>query len=287
MKSKIILLLVAGAWNYSLAQCTFNPTVSGDTLLCPNQSGSLTTQSYDSYQWYKKAFSGSPQAIPGATSQTLIIDYFNDAGYFFSVEATDNSCTEMSPEVLVDGYVFLPPVVQTTGNFTIGPNGETIICDGDTVYFTLLQPYDTNITWFNNGIPISGATSPVLIVIDSGSYTVQAAPSICPNFVQQLGVTLDVIVINCGTGIMEQAKSAVRIYPNPAKDFIYIKNIPSDENNPEIRLFAIDRRLIMTEQINSALSEMKIDLSHIKPGIYYCTFQNEKQFVNERISIVR
>ena len=78
--------------------CSITPTVTGDVLLCPNESGMLTTQSYDSYQWYKRSFSGTAVPIQGATSQTLSIVSVVIDGYpsqtlsFFGVKLFANAC---------------------------------------------------------------------------------------------------------------------------------------------------------------------------------------------------
>ena len=192
---KIILgfAFVLGLFNSNnevAAQCSFTPTVTPNNLmLCPNTQDTLWTQSYDSYQWYKAG-----QPIPGATNQFLVVDAFMDAGYNFKVSATQAGCTEMSDSVLVDGWAFLPPFAMTDGNFSIGQNGEAIICPGDTVYLVLMPPYTTSIQWYNNGQPIPGANNDTLIVTQSGSYYVEGAPAICPEFIQQLGVSIPVIV---------------------------------------------------------------------------------------------
>lgn len=167
------------------AQCTFTPTVTPSNLImCPNTQDTLRTQAYDSYQWYKD---GNP--IAGATRQTLPIDQFTDAGSQFSVEATQNGCTEMSAQVLVDGWVFAGLTVMSSGNFATDPqDGHAIICDSsalhprDTVTFELLQPYNTNVQWYRNGQPISGANSVKLEVTESGIYEVEGAPAVCPRF---------------------------------------------------------------------------------------------------------
>src|SRR5215510_8040249 len=87
------------------AQCPFDPTVTPNNLiLCPNESDTLWTQVYDSYQWYKDG-----NLIPGATNQYYVVNAFTDGGSYFAVSATASSCTEMSPQVLVDGWAFLPP----------------------------------------------------------------------------------------------------------------------------------------------------------------------------------
>ncbi|MBK8339511.1 MAG: hypothetical protein IPK99_05630 [Flavobacteriales bacterium] len=173
------------------AQCPFDPTVlwSGQ-ILCPGESTTLSTQPYDSYQWFKDG-----SAIPGATTQTIGVSAALDAGSSFHVVATNDGCTEASPPVLVDSWVFLLPAVMHGGDTPhgMGLDGELLFCAGDTLLLTLLQPYDTLIQWTDNGFPIAGADQSTLVVTGTGSYSVSGAPSICPNFIQQLGVTISVI----------------------------------------------------------------------------------------------
>ena len=181
------LISVAGPVS---AQCPFDPTVIPDNLiLCPNSQDTLSTQVYDNYQWYKAG-----AAIPGATGPTHNVDAYNDAAYMFSVEATLGGCTEMSPEVLVDGWVFLPPTVMTAGAeyLYLSQNGP-VYCGLDTVLLVMMQPYDTNIQWTNGGNPIPGATDDTLLVTAQGQYSASGAPSICPAFIQQLGVWVDIL----------------------------------------------------------------------------------------------
>ncbi|MBK6628144.1 MAG: T9SS type A sorting domain-containing protein [Flavobacteriales bacterium] len=170
------------------AQCPFDPTIQPDpVILCPGAGEVLSTQVYDSYQWYKDG-----QPITGAIQQTHAVNAFNDGGSSFTVECTLNGCTEMSPPVLVDGWVFLLPFVMHGGDteYGIGSNGQLLFCEGDTLLLTLMPPYDTNIQWTDGGVPIPGANGPTLVVTENGSYSVSGAPGICPNFMQQLGVTI-------------------------------------------------------------------------------------------------
>ena len=171
-------------------QCTFDPTVTPTNLiLCPNESDTLWTQVYDSYQWYKDSV-----LIPGATNQYLVVSQFNDAGSYFIVEATDSNCTEMSPQVLVDSWFFLLPAVMHEGDLGWFDGQYLHLCTGDTLILILMQPYQVNIQWFNGLNPIPGAIDDTLFVTASGSYTVEGAPALCPNFILQLGVYIDVLV---------------------------------------------------------------------------------------------
>lgn len=190
MKAKIYTSLLLTLFIASAkAQCPFDPFVTPSNLiLCPNTTDTLWTQVYDSYQWYKDG-----NIIPGATNQYYVVDHFLDGGSYFAVEATDSSCAEMSPQVLVDGWAFLLPFVIQEGDQGWFDGQYLHLCNGDTLILIMGLPYDVNIQWYDGLAPIPGATDDTLLVTTSGSYTVEGAPSICPNFLQQLGLYIDVL----------------------------------------------------------------------------------------------
>lgn len=191
-------------------QCSHEPTVTPSNLiLCPNESDTLWTQVYDAYQWYKN---GSP--IPGATNQYLVVDHYNDSGYDFSVEATLNGCPEMSPTVLVDGWAFLPPFAMIEGNYSIDPsNGDVHACPGDTVLLILGSPYTTNIQWTDNGNPVTNGNNDTLIVLSGGTYGASGSPAVCPNYVEQLGVPINVFFSQVPVPVIAMPGSALEATP--------------------------------------------------------------------------
>lgn len=185
------LLFLGLAGGEAAAQCSFTPTVTpGNVVLCPNETDTLWTQAYDSYQWYQDG-----AVIPGATLQYLVINQATAAGSYFKVSATQSACTEMSDSVLVDGWAYLPPFVAHGGTYTINPNdGSSLLCPGvDTMILTFSYP--ANIQWFKNGVAIPGATTNQLKVTEPGTYIVQGAPAVCPNNIAMLGVDIDVSYI--------------------------------------------------------------------------------------------
>ncbi len=247
------------------AQCSFDPAVTGDTLLCPNQTGMLTTQVYDSYQWYKRPLFGGPAApVTGATSQTLSIDAANDAGYYFKVEATLNGCTEFSPEVLVDSWVFLLPYTIIEGDYTLGGNGELILCQGDTILLICGLPYIANLQWFDNGIPIPGANNDTLFVTSNGSYTFSGAPAVCPNFIQSQFIPADVTVIICPTGLEESPGYEIGIIPNPADDIISVNCRECEK----IDIYDVLGKLIMSALTLPNTNNHIIDITTLPGGTY-------------------
>lgn len=251
------------------SQCPFDPVITGDTILCPNSSGILKTQVFDSYQWYRRGWGSSvTEPVAGATGQTLEVTQ-DDIIYYFSVEATLNGCKESSPEILLDGYAFLFPFVQHTGEYTFDPNTETFkVCEGDTMFLTLGLPYDTNITWFKDGAPIPGENAATLAITETGSYTVEGAPSVCPNYIQPLGLLLPVLVEPCATDVgPEPDETRFRIYPNPASDFLTVA-IKGNKPVEQVKLMDASGRLVgkwKTERTDS----ITISLEEVKAGFYF------------------
>lgn len=260
------------------AQCPFNPTITpANLILCPNESDTLWTEVYDSYQWYKDG-----NIIPGATDQFLVVDAFNYGGSMVSVEATLSSCTEMSPQVLVDGWVFLLPVVQSTGNYTFD-GSDFLVCVGDTIFFELLQPYDTNVQWTENSSPIAGATANLLfltsaVVSSTKDYNVCGAPSICPNFIQCLGVNLPVRFISCATGIDENFQNAaVRINPNPFSSQTILQSDKAFEN-ASLTLYNAHGQVV--KQMSNLVGETIIlERNNLPAGLYFVQMSQDGKVV--------
>lgn len=250
------------------SQCPFSPTVGGDTILCPDTGGILKTQQYDSYQWYRRAYpNGQPEVIQGATGQTLAVAN-DDLLFYFWVEATLDSCTEASPEVLLDGYVFLLPFVQHGGQYTFDPVEQVFkVCEGDTMFLTLGLPYTTNISWFWNGMPLAGETGQTLAIVKTGDYTVEGAPEVCPDFIQPLGLTLPVVVESCLSAAPDLSFDAhFQLYPNPAKEWLRLEN---KSRLPVHRLEVLDmtgRVVISISDIGAGNTDLL--LSHLPTGSY-------------------
>lgn len=163
-----------------VANCQHDPLITpNDLILCPQTTDTLFTQSGDAYQWYQDGL-----LIPGANDSFLIVSTFESSGSYFSVETTLDGCAEISPEVLVDGYVFLPISVQTDGG------GALVYCQGDTLTLSVGLPFNQNISWFKDGILLDNESSVSLEIYETGSYQVSAATEICPLY-EETSFSLD------------------------------------------------------------------------------------------------
>lgn len=179
------------------------PIISGDVILCPNQTSVLSvSDTYDTYQWYKRPYfpSGStPQAIAGAIAASYTVTANDDLLYYFSVEVTQDTCVLRANEVLIDQIIGLPPFAQSAGSFTIDANGNTILCNTDTLLLIMYSM--ANPQWYNNGSPIPGATDDTLKVTTAGNYTALGTDN-C-GFATSLGVEIPVIQANTPVPIVD------------------------------------------------------------------------------------
>ncbi len=168
---------------------SLNPTIiNGNVILCPDDTETLMTQEYDSYQWHKD---GNP--VPGSNEQTFLIDYFNYVGSSISVFVTLGDESAMSPSIFVDGYMFLPVVVSSYGEGFWFEDEEWYMCEYHELFFEIMLPYTTHIQWYRDGDPIPGANESVYQVDQTGVYYVSGAPAVCPNYIQY-SLSLSVVV---------------------------------------------------------------------------------------------
>lgn len=259
-----VLSLTTGA----TAQCPFNPSVTGEFLLCPESSSTLSTQQYDGYQWYTRPFGSNDPAQPvgGATGQNFEVNYGSTPVYV-SVAATLDGCTEQSPEVLVDGLAFLPVVVASSGEFDISDEGELVICSGDTVFFVAQLPYTLNFKWYRNQVLLPGETDDTLIVTGPGNYWLTASPEECPHWTNSLGLEIPVIWGNtpgCVTSVKDPENTLdAEIAPNPALDKLQI----SVADFAPVSLILLDTQGKIVREREFA-EETELDVSDLPRGVY-------------------
>ena len=274
MRNYLLLIsLVLFCQGIGFAQCPHDPTLSPENLvLCPNESDTLWTQTYDSYVWYRN---GEP--IAGEVDSFYVIDYYVDSGAKISVEATLDGCSEFSEEVLVDGYAFLPPTVTSYGDYTY--TGEALdICINDTIILEFGLPYDLNIEWTADGVVLEGETSAILNItsdVPTGIvvYHVCGSPSVCPNMVECLGVELPVRFVDCSTNVDNPSAIEHKIFPNPAN---HVVNIQRETISEEEDFVIYDHlgRIVKTGKLVSQVTS--IELVDLPSGIYMLKAGNQK-----------
>ncbi|WP_396175061.1 T9SS type A sorting domain-containing protein [Flavobacterium sp.] len=304
LKIAIFLTFFMGV-NILHSQCSFDPTITSPRLntstnpiriaFCDNNdTETLSTQVYSSYQWYRKQWSSAiPNTNPwlpiaGATNQTYTITQQNDELYYFKVEVTQDGCTEQSPEILADGFAYgLPYIIATfqPGTFQFIGSGTYNVCQGASVSlengFDLLYGFHT---WYNctpSGLPpvpsdpciISGENSPFYTASTSGFYGFYACTIYCPTQCQFLGLG-NFIQLNFGNfgfcslsiddGLI--ANEEINVYPNPTSQFLFIGK-ETDGNYKNVSIYDTSGKLLLEKSDHNYKDA--IDVSTLAIGNYF------------------
>ena len=90
--------------------------------------------------------------------------------------------------------------------------------------------------------------------------------------------------INVGyLSLYEMDLSGIEIYPNPATDWVNIKN-SKGLNLEQAIIYDLTGNLIFTTQLNETKSEHQLDISHLNIGIYFVVIKTiEGQFIQQLI----
>ncbi len=141
-----------------------NITAGGPTTFCSGGQVTLTTATGTglTYQWYNGA-----TPVNGATNSS----YNASSTGNYTVRVSAGSCQATSSTVIV--------TVNTTPSSNITAGGPTTFCSGGNVLLSANTGTGLSYQWYNNGIPIGGATSANYTANSTGNYTVRVTLSTC------------------------------------------------------------------------------------------------------------
>ncbi|TQD39034.1 T9SS type A sorting domain-containing protein [Haloflavibacter putidus] len=69
-----------------------------------------------------------------------------------------------------------------------------------------------------------------------------------------------------------------RIYPNPTEEVLNIKNLNNSIVDVAVYVFNINGKLVKSEAIEKANSNISLNVSHLKSGLYFLTIENKNGF---------
>jgi len=255
----------------SSAMAQLDPVITGDTVLCMSEGSTLTCNGgpYESYQWYM-AYNSDTFALPGATDQTLWIDYDGYLGAHLFVEVTQSGDTVQSSPVAIyaENWNYQGFRIYTSGNYVEDGMGGLTICEGDTIYINVATtPTDIEVTWYNNGNVIPSQNA-MIEVTEAGSYYFTGTPDLCPNLVIEMGYTIEVTEQPCSAaGLDENTLEHASIYPNPASDEMTVTH--SSEPIKKIEIRNIAGELVSITTVNQLSATISLD--KLCEGTYFVT----------------
>jgi hypothetical protein len=117
--------------------------------------------------------------------------------------------------------------------------------------------------WYINGSPINGATNQSFTATINGDYTVKVTFDFgC--------ATSSPYTFSSGTNDIEEMMKSIQMFPNPAKDFIIVKNNSGLETS--YRIFDLNGRILM--ETTSVSTEFQLDLIKFQKGNYLIQIGN-------------
>ena len=149
----------------------------------------------------------------------------------------------------------------------------------DTIFFNNKSKYSATYSWdFGDG-KTSSDENPKHLYTQSGKYLVRLIATKCGNS-DTTSQNLNVVI----SSMIEKQEESIKVYPNPVKNFIYVK---SEKRHlfDKIELYTADGRLIRNwpEQNTNLL---KLSVSGNKAGYYILMFRIEGKRYRNKVVIL-
>ncbi|MEA3446581.1 MAG: T9SS type A sorting domain-containing protein [Bacteroidota bacterium] len=208
---------------------------------------------------------GGTLSGPGITSTNINFSQVGSGqhNFVYSITDTATGCSNSDTALLV---------IHDNPQVILSPFPQDTFCMEDE-FIDLPQASPIGGTFSGAGVGIANIN---LYQADTGtheiSYHYTDTTTGCSN-----SDTTHLVVVSC-LSIPESEDLGVSVYPNPATNFITIacQNIPASSKT-EIRLFDVSAKEISKESPSSF--PYQIDISHLKPGVYYLQLYNGEKTV--------
>ncbi|QRM88041.1 T9SS type A sorting domain-containing protein [Lacinutrix sp. WUR7] len=161
------------------------------------------------------------------------------------------------------------------------PNGNTLICDGDSGYFFEIDQ-SKNIVWeyrnpdTNNGILSQGDTPSANFTFRAKKFALDYPAFIGRDLTPGNPIELNPDLSGCSIlSISEITFEEIHIYPNPTNGILNIKTTKTIE---KIDLFNMLGKLVLSKE-----NVKEIDLSNLVTGIYIAKIYGEHNIISKKI----
>ena len=137
------------------------------------------------YEWYTSLYGGPDDYEPGNLideSQNTSITAIAEGASYYTARVEVDGCVGYSDPVLIDTWVFSIPAITSYGNSELCEEGDSVL-----IHNAFPGNY-AGFQWFNNGVPVEGATDDSLWVTIPGMYTLTIWREECPEFGISSGV---------------------------------------------------------------------------------------------------
>jgi hypothetical protein len=235
-----------------------------DNSICIGQTVTYTASGggIASYNW------SFPGGTPSTSTTASQIVTYPTAGNFSATLAVTGTCDGSS-------------VSQTNTNLltvTNLPAVPTVTINGA----QLVSSSATGNQWLRNGTAVNGATAQTYTPIQNGNYTVRVTSNGCFSISSAVNVNF--------VGIDYLVTNNVQVYPNPAKDELFIQaGFEKTESFVQCILLDISGKMVIDKTFNNVIPTQLIALqtNNLSAGVYQLIIQSSKDRITRKVAIAR
>lgn len=201
------------------------------------------------FQWYKNGIE-----IIGQQDSILLVTENGS----YQLKYTDSTGCE-STLSNVEVITFQP---RTTA--------AVLMIQNDTLYAT---PNHDHYYWYLNGVLIDATTVPFYKVAVNGKYQVEVADSNkCP-----ASLSNEVVYLVIKTNDIEDS-GVFKLRPNPVIDYLIVESKQMQNlTNINYQIISNQNQEILSSRFTNFKDSLRIDVSHLMPGMYWIQIQSGKQ----------
>jgi PKD repeat protein len=239
--------------------------LGNDTIICTGVSYLLDAGNPGStYLWNT-----------GATTQTIIADI--DATYSvivtntFGCTASDSRTFFSSADSMIEGFNFIPLFGEHWGSVQFFPINPS----------ELVQFYEWD---FGDGSPISNEANPIHTFAKDGHYNVKLTVG---NECFKASISLPISVAVTGIEVIaESNEGKFNLYPNPARDALFITQTNGATQVELVSIYDITGRMVWNAHVNNK-NVIEVPVSQLSSGIYSIKIVTDSGFQVKKFEVAR
>lgn len=192
-------------------------------------------------------------------NETASADICAGDSYVFGAQTLTSSGTYVetfSSQAGCDSTVTLTLTVNTVDN-TVSVNNATLTANASNATYQWIDCDNAN-------APISGETNQSFTATQNGNYAVIVTEGNCSDTSACIPVTV--------IGLQNAISSSLRIYPNPARDMLFIEN-PAETGTQQIRIISATGAEMINVEVHGNNND--VNISSLSPGMYHIIISGE------------
>ncbi len=255
-------------------------TANGPTTFCNGNVQLSATPGFNSYEWNNGQITQSILVTTSGTYNVVVTDLngcqsgvsnsitvnVGNATVFSSINASicSNESYNFGGNTITQQGVYTDTLVTAGGCDSIVTLTLTVNAIIVPVVTNALGVLSTDIfydsyQWQLNGVNIPGEDMPILFATQSGVYTVVVTQGNCS------AVSNAVVINTVGVHTTDESLSFIKMYPNPANDFVIIES--NDSKILFVEVLDISGRKVQLIE-NIVQSNFRIDVSGLPASTY-------------------